>query len=110
MMKSKVQKICRFFLNLAVNTANVDVRNALRNICLEKGKGNKLLSYIIKLIRKSTIFDQDVRARKRRELGIEDQFVICHVGRLTHQKNPKGVIDILAETVKKRQRRHFCCL
>ena len=47
------------------------------------------------------LFDQDVRARKRRELGIEDQFVICHVGRLTHQKNPKGVIDILAETVKK---------
>ena len=45
-------------------------------------------------------YSLEVRERVRKKLGIEDKFVICHVGRIVAQKNPKGVIDILAECVK----------
>lgn len=100
MMKSKVQKICRFFLNLAVNQ-RMSCAQCASEYLFGKRKRKQTVVIHNKIDTEKYLFDQDVRARKRRELGIEDQFVICHVGRLTHQKNPKGVIDILAETVKK---------
>lgn len=42
-----------------------------------------------------------IRETMRKQLEIENKFVICHVGRIVQQKNPKGVIDIVAECVKK---------
>lgn len=41
-------------------------------------------------------FSPETRALKRAELGLEDRLVICHVGRLSHQKNPWGLLDIFA--------------
>lgn len=32
--------------------------------------------------------------------GIQENFVICHVGRIAHQKNPKGVIDIFSSCLE----------
>lgn len=46
-------------------------------------------------------YNQKTRAEMRKELGVEDRLVLCHVGRIVYQKNPKGVIDILGECVKR---------
>lgn len=42
-------------------------------------------------------FDIDIRNKKRRELGIDDEFVIGHVGRYSYIKNQTFLIDILKE-------------
>jgi glycosyltransferase involved in cell wall biosynthesis len=47
-------------------------------------------------------YSPDVRTIKRKELGINDQLVIGHVGRFTKQKNHKFLIEVFAEFVKKR--------
>lgn len=46
-------------------------------------------------------YKEDVREEMRRALGVEDKLVLCHVGRIVYQKNPKGVIDILEACVKR---------
>lgn len=47
------------------------------------------------------IFDEDTRNKKRRELGIEKQFVIGHIGNFSHQKNHSFLIDIFEEIYKR---------
>lgn len=49
-------------------------------------------------------FDEELRANTRRELGIEDNIVIGHIGRLTAQKNTLFIIDIFIEILKKESR------
>ena len=41
------------------------------------------------------------RAEKRAELKIGDCFAVCHIGRLSNQKNPLVLIDIFAEVLKR---------
>lgn len=45
-------------------------------------------------------FSADMRDKKRKELNIADKFAVCHIGRLSYQKNPFRVIDIFAEVSK----------
>lgn len=47
-------------------------------------------------------FDEEKRMQIRRQLGLEDAFVIGHVGRLTQVKNQTRLLDILAAAKKKR--------
>lgn len=47
-------------------------------------------------------YSPEVRKMVRRELGINDQCVIGHVGRFTKQKNHKFLIEVFAEFVKRR--------
>lgn len=42
-------------------------------------------------------YNKDIRIRYRKELGIEDKFVIGHVGRFVKQKNHTFLIDIFKE-------------
>ena len=43
-------------------------------------------------------FNAEARIQKRLEIGLnEKQIVICHIGRLTYQKNPLGMLDIFKE-------------
>lgn len=46
------------------------------------------------------LYDEEVRSRKRNELGLHDEFVIGHVGRLSYQKNHKRLIEIFEGFVK----------
>lgn len=48
------------------------------------------------------VYNAGVREEVRRELALEDKFVIGHVGRLEHQKNHDFLIDIFAEIAKKK--------
>ncbi len=47
------------------------------------------------------LFDAGTRKNKRRELGLENKFVIGHVGRFAYQKNHSFLIDIFNEIHKK---------
>lgn len=49
---------------------------------------------------KKYAFDQAKRDRIRKELGIENKFVIGHVGRFMYQKNHEFLIDVFSEVVK----------
>lgn len=46
-------------------------------------------------------YDEELRVKTRKELGIEDNIVIGHIGRLTAQKNTLFIIDIFIEILKK---------
>lgn len=47
-------------------------------------------------------WNPEIRAEKRRELGLEDAFVVGNVARFVEQKNHKFLISVFAE-IKKRQ-------
>ena len=46
-------------------------------------------------------FSEQTRNRKRQELNLGDRPCICHVGRITRQKNPLGLIDIFEAVHRK---------
>lgn len=46
-------------------------------------------------------FNCERRNFLRKKWSLEDAFVICHVGRITNQKNPYAVIDIFRELYKR---------
>ena len=45
-------------------------------------------------------YDKNVQNEVRKELGIEDKFVIGHVGRFCYQKNQEFLIDVFEEVYK----------
>ncbi len=102
-MKGMVNKVCRWALNLVVSC-----RMACSQCAAEYLFGKKDVKKTAIIHNKIDIekysFDQQVRNSKRKELGIDDCFVLCHIGRITYQKNPKGVLDIFAETLKKEKK------
>lgn len=46
------------------------------------------------------VYDSDIRTAKRKELGIENNFVMGHVGRFSPEKNHNFLIDILEQLLK----------
>ena len=46
-------------------------------------------------------FNEELRNKKREELGIKSEFVVGHVGRLSYQKNHKFLIEIFKELLNK---------
>ena len=47
------------------------------------------------------LFDRKMRKEKRTELGLKDEFVVGHVGRLSYQKNHKFLIKVFSEVHRK---------
>jgi glycosyltransferase EpsF len=48
-------------------------------------------------------YDEATRKELRTELGVEDKFIIGHIGRFCYQKNHAFLIDIFAEVLKKNE-------
>lgn len=46
------------------------------------------------------VYDEEIRKKMRRQLGVENNFVIGHVGRLSYQKNHDFLIDIFEEVYR----------
>jgi len=44
-------------------------------------------------------FNEKLRLDKRKELGITDEFVVGHIGRMSYQKNHKQLIEIFKEVL-----------
>lgn len=45
-------------------------------------------------------FSNEIREKKRRELGINEQLLVGHVGRFLEQKNHKFLVDVMQQTIK----------
>jgi glycosyltransferase involved in cell wall biosynthesis len=56
---------------------------------------------------KNFIYNENVRKRKQEELGVENKFVVGHVGRFQKEKNHKFLIEIFKEIHEKN---HNACL
>ena len=88
--KKQLHRLCKPFLNLFTKK-----RLACSRLAAEFMFGNQKAVVIPNAIRSDLFdFNEEIRAKKRKELDIETNFVICHIGRLSLQKNPKGLIDI----------------
>lgn len=48
-------------------------------------------------------FSDDVRLKKRSELGLNDKFVVGHIGRFSYQKNHSYLIDVFIDVKQKRK-------
>ena len=48
-------------------------------------------------------YDEDVRQEVRKEFGIEDRFVVGHIGRFAYQKNHEFLINMFAELCKEKK-------
>ena len=88
--KIRLHKLCRPFLNFFTCK-----RYACSQVAAQFMFGDKTATIIPNMIdlRKYN-FSEEKRNAKRKELDIENKFVICHIGRLSPQKNPIGLIDI----------------
>lgn len=68
--------------------------------------GDKIKKDQIKIIKTAIDTEQyfykpDLRAQVRKELGIEDSFVVGHVGRFVYQKNHKFLVEVYNKVQKK---------
>ena len=50
---------------------------------------------------KKFIYNPSMRDVKRKELGLENNFVICNIGRFSHQKNHVFLVDVFKEIVSR---------
>lgn len=67
--------------------------------CVESGKAKVILNAINCDL---FIYNEEIRKEVRKGLGLEDKFVLGHVGRFEAQKNHSFLLDIFAEVAKKR--------
>lgn len=67
--------------------------------CVEKGEAKVILNGIDSSL---FVYNEGVRNEIRKEMQLEDKFVIGHVGRFVNQKNHTFLLDIFAEIVKRR--------
>lgn len=68
--------------------------------------GDQIKSDQIKIMKNAIdtehfFYNPDLRAQTRKELGIEDSFVVGHVGRFAYQKNHKFLVEMYNEVQKK---------
>lgn len=100
--KTKIKKLLRPFSRLFSThyMANGEMCGKWQfgNSLYEKGK-IKVFKTVISC--DSNKFDNDLRVKTRQELGIQEELLIGHIGRLTAQKNTLFLIDIFFEILKK---------
>ena len=66
---------------------------------VERGEARVILNGIDSTL---FVYNESVRKELRQEMGIDDKFVIGHVGRFVNQKNHTFLLDIFAEICKRR--------
>lgn len=66
---------------------------------VERGEAKVILNGIDSSL---FVYDEKVRNEIRKEMNLEDKFVIGHVGRFVNQKNHTFLLDIFAEVAKRR--------
>lgn len=66
---------------------------------VERGEAQVILNGIDSTL---FVYDEKVRNEIRKEMNLEDKFIIGHVGRFVNQKNHTFLLDIFAEVAKRR--------
>ena len=96
-----IHRMCRPLLNLLSNGRVACSKEAAEYMYGRKAKDTLIVHYPINV--KKYAYDEKVRETVRSELGFSENFVICHVGRISAQKNPLFLTDILEEALKLRK-------
>ncbi|MCR5119520.1 MAG: glycosyltransferase [Lachnospiraceae bacterium] len=96
-----IHRMCRPLLNLISNGRVACSKEAAEYMYGRKAKDTLIVHYPINV--KKYAYDEKVRETVRSELGLSKNFVICHVGRISAQKNPLFLTDILEEALKLRK-------
>ena len=94
-----LHRICKPFLNFFTSERAACSAPAAKYMFNEKAKQALIVPNAIDAARFT--FCEETRIRKRKELGLGDRPCICHVGRISQQKNPLGLIDIFEEVHRK---------
>ena len=68
--------------------------------CVQRGDAKVILNGIDSTL---FVYNEKIRISVRKEMGIENKFVIGHVGRFVNQKNHTFLLDIFAEVAKRRE-------
>lgn len=93
--KIHLHKICRPFLNLLADEYLACSKSAARFMY-----GDKIIKKKKVLIIPNSVdvqkfdYSEEKRNQLRERWKLDNNFVICHIGRISEQKNPFGVIDI----------------
>ena len=95
-LKGMLHTACKKILSKYTDKYIGCSRKAIEWLCPEKrlSKATVLRNGID---RNEFFFDEKLRDQTRRELRIEDRFVVCNVGRINDNKNQIFLIDVLKE-------------
>jgi len=96
--KVRLHKLCKPFLKLFTDHA-VACSALAAQYMFDKTEGVTLIPNAIDCDKFR--FDEKTRNDKRTELNVENKTVICHIGRLSLQKNPFGMLDIFSDVLKR---------
>lgn len=96
--KKNLHKFCKPFLKLFTKH-RVACSLLAANYMFDSAKNVLIVPNAIDVSRFS--FDEEKRKNKRKKLGIEDKKVICHIGRLSNQKNPLRLLQIFKAVLEK---------
>ncbi len=96
--KKKLHKLCKPFLKLFTK-AYVACSLLAASYMFDSVKNVLIVPNAIDT--SCFAFDKQMRDNKRNELGISDKKVICHIGRLSNQKNPLRLLEIFKAILKK---------
>lgn len=66
------------------------------------GNANKALVIPNAIDAKKFVYNPQLRQKKREELGVSEKMVVCHIGRLSPQKNPIRMLDIFKAVLEKK--------
>lgn len=102
--KIRLNKLCKSFPKIIPNVKIAPSKLAGAYLFGEEAMKNGEVKIINNGLDISQFkFSEEERKKYRKDLGIENKFVIGHVGRFSHQKNHDFLIDVFYEVVKKRE-------
>ena len=97
--KIRLHKFCRPILNMCTSARVACSREAGYYMFGKNGSDALVIPNAIDAAKYT--FNADIRREKRKELALENKLIICHVGRLSRQKNPFFLLDIFEALHKK---------
>lgn len=94
-----LHRICKPFLNFFTAERAACSEAAAKHMFGGKAEQALIVPNAIEAARFT--YCEKTRIRKRQELGLGNRPCICHVGRITQQKNPLGLIDMFEAVHRK---------
>lgn len=109
---SKKQRILHKIFNFLPRTIpHVKIAPSTKAAVYTFGKGNVAKGKVAFLQNGLSVedftFNEETRGKIRKELNIEDKFIVGHVGRFSAQKNHRFLVDIFKEILKQKENSHL---
>lgn len=102
--KMMLHKLCRPFLKIMADQRLACSKLAAVYMFGSEGKGKKKALIIPNAIDAGRYdYNEAVRNEYREKLDVQARFVVCHIGRISEQKNPYRLLDIFSALCKKEE-------